>query len=482
MSKPMNRRTFINSCLAAGTLCEVRYARVESAVAGSANTKRNVLLLIADDHGIDQLGCYGNRVVRTPNLDSLAAEGVRFTHAFAIAASCSASRGTILSGLYTHQNGQFGHQHNYNHFSFHDGVVTLPALLSANGYRTGVIGKLHVAPPAQLPFDLQVPDGELMGNRDVSTMAQRAGEFFDADPERPFFLLVGYSDPHRAAKGFANDADYPGIVKKRYDPSQVPVPGFLPDEPEVREELADQYTSIDRLDRGVGMVLERLRRSGRYDDTLIIYISDNGIPFPGAKTTVYDSGVRLPMIVSAPGVAEPGLVNRNMVSYVDLLPTILEWTGSAGPGYPLPGRSFLPVLNVERSGDWETVYHSHIFHEITMYYPMRSVRTRRYRYILNLFPELEYPFATDLFASKTWQVVVKKRLERMGQRSVHAYLHRPAEELYDLEHDPVESVNLAGSDENRSILVRMRSLCRQWREKTGDPWLILDNYIENKTL
>ncbi|NOZ63251.1 MAG: sulfatase [Calditrichaeota bacterium] len=459
------------------------------------NTKqRNVLLLISDDHGLDQLGYLGNKSVRTPNLDSMAEQGVTFTNAFCVAATCSASRGSILSGLFPHQNGQYGHQHNWHHFSYLPYVKSLPYLLKQNGYRTGLIGKLHVAPDKQLPFDFRVTGKQIMGNRDVKTMADKAGEFFNGNREQPFFLLVGYSDPHRSASGwskmknvenfsgFGNEKKYPGIATQKFSPDRVHVPDFLPDIPETRGELADQYQAIQRLDLGIGMILNELKKSGRFEDTLVIYLSDNGIPFPGAKTTLYDSGVRLPMIVMSPTLSKRNFINQALVSYVDLVPTILEWTQSPVPKYSLPGKSFLSILNEKQPKGWDEVYFSHIFHEITMYYPMRGVRTRRFKYIKNLFPELEFPFATDLFISKTWQGILKRSSAMMGKRKVSNYLHRPAEELYDLENDPAESINLAQNPAYAGILEKMRTKVQKMREQTDDHWLINDNYRANKLL
>ena len=482
----IDRRSFLGHCLAASgtalaTDALAQVNRGQSRRKGKSVRHRNILLLISDDHGLDQSGCYGNDKIKTPHLDAMAKDGVRFTNAFAIAASCSASRGTILTGLYTHDNGQYGLQHSFHHFSLHRWVETLPALLKKNGYKTGIIGKLHVAPEEQLPFDYAVQSGEIMGNRDVKTMADKAGEFFSQTKNAPFFLLIGYSDPHRSSKGFGNDRQYPGVEATTYDPADVTVPAFLPDTPEAREELADMYQAVTRMDAGIGMVIEKLRASNRYDDTLIIYISDNGIPFPGAKTTIYDPGVHLPMIVCSPDLEQGGSVNRAMISFIDLVPTILDWTGTEGPEYELPGKSFRPILNQENPHGWDEVYQSHTFHEITMYYPMRSVRTRRYRYILNLFPELEYPFATDLFASKTWQGILKRKHKMMGKRKVHDYLHRPAEELFDLEKDPDEVNNVAGDSRYRDVLEEMRAKLTAMRKQTKDPWLVWENYSSNRS-
>ena len=497
----MKRREFIKTGMAAGgatLVYGVRPAGLDEKVASSEGVRqtqgrpRNILLMIADDHGIDQIGCYGNPVIKTPHLDAMARKGVRFTNAFAVAASCSASRGSILSGLYPHQNGQLGHEHNWHHFSLFDRIETLPSILKKNGYRTGLIGKLHVASRNNLAFDFRPDSKELMGNRNVRKMAEHAAAFFEQDKGQPFFLLIGYSDPHREDQGmssmknvenfsgFANGKQYRDISPTKYEPAAVHVPDYLPDIPEVREELADQYEAVTRLDTGIGWVLENLKKAGSDRDTLVIYLSDNGIPFPGAKTTVYDSGTHVPLIVSSPDLAQGGAVNASMVSLTDLMPTILEWAGVGPPHYALPGRSFLSTLGSTDDSARKEVYASHTFHEITMFYPMRSVRTRRYRYILNLYPELEFPFATDLFVSRTWQGIVRKKLETMGKRSTRAYVFRPREELYDVAEDPAESKNLANDSEHAEILKELREALARMRTETDDPWLINDHYAINR--
>ena len=205
--------------LAFANIVQARRSSESSRTSGA--NKKNVLLIISDDHGCDQVGCYGNTKIKTPNLDAMAARGVRFTNAFAVSPSCSASRSSILTGLYPHQNGQFGHEHNWHHFSLLDWVETIPSLLKKNGYKTGLIGKLHVGSKANLEFDYRVNAREIMGNRDALKIAECAGDFFNQDMDKPFFLLVGYSDQHREDQGmtqmknvenfsgFANDKTYP---------------------------------------------------------------------------------------------------------------------------------------------------------------------------------------------------------------------------------------------------------------------------------
>jgi N-sulfoglucosamine sulfohydrolase len=429
---------------------------------------RNVVVIIADDLFLD-LGCYGNDAIRTPNIDGLAKNGIRFTRAYATVSSCSPSRASILTGLYTHQNGQYGLQHPPHSQQTHPWVQSLANLLRAGGYWTGLIGKFHVGPASVYNFHEVVTKG---GNRDVTLMARLARDFLRRGDKRPFFLYYAFGDPHRAGKGFANEKFTKDPAEVRYDPGKVKVPYHLPDTPEVRRELAEYYQSASRADRGVGLLLEVLRELGYADDTLIIFISDNGMPFPGAKTTLYNAGIHLPLIISAPGQPR-GHTNNTLVSYVDLVPTILDWTKVKGPNYKLPGRSLLPILAQENAKGCDGVFASHQFHEITMGYPMRALTTARYKYIVNLTPEKPYPFASDLWGSASWQGIRKRGDKMMGQRSVAAYVHRPKEELYDLLRDPNELENLAANPAHAAALTDLRDRMRQWQRDTTDPWLIL---------
>jgi N-sulfoglucosamine sulfohydrolase len=432
--------------------------------------KKNVLLIVADDLGL-QVGCYGDRHARTPHLDALAAGGTRFTHAFASVASCSPSRATLLTGLPTHQCGQYGLAHGtHNQHSFR-GVRGLPALLKPAGYKSGVVGKLHVLPKEVYPFDAEIGDP----GRNPVAVADKARRFIQSAGEAPFFLLIGYTDPHRAKEGFANDGKYPGgVPRAKFDPAALSLPAFLPDRPEARAEWAEFYQSVTRMDHGVGLLLKLLDDLKVADDTLVIFLSDNGPPFVGAKTTLYDAGVHLPLIVRRPGQT-PGRTCAAMASWTDIAPTVLDWAGVAKPD-KLFGRSLLPVLEQPNPAGWETVYGSHQFHEITMYYPVRMVRTRAHKYLVNLAHGLEYPHASDLWGSPTWQGVLTRGDDRFGRRSVAGFLRRPKEELYDLAADPDELVNLAGKPSSEAVLADLRAKLAGWREATDDPWLIKDRH------
>jgi len=441
----------------------------------SRRKQQNVVLIVVDDQGY-QAGCYGDAVVQTPNLDRLAAEGTRFTHAFCTSASCSASRSVILTGLYNHANGQFGHQHSFHNFHTHRWVRSLPVLLGEAGYRTCSIGKFHVQPREIYHFETYANKGIKGGSRNPVGMAENARKFIERDDPRPFFLYFCTSDPHRAGRGFANERDYPGVKRLTYDPKKIAVPLWLPDYPETRAELAEYYRAISRLDQGLGRLMQALKQTGHWDDTLVVYISDNGPPWPGAKTTLYEPGMRLPLVVRSPGQKKRGVVCHAMVTWADLAPTILDFARAKGPKYPLHGRSFLSVLEERDPSGWDEIYASHTFHEITMYYPMRVIRTRRYKCILNLAHGLPYPFASDLYASATWQGVLRRRDKMFGKRTVQAYIHRPRHELYDLQADPHEVVNLAEDPGHPKALAELQRKLRAWQKRTKDPWIVKYRY------
>lgn len=437
--------------------------------AGAA-APRNVLLIVSDDHGRD-LGAYGNSVLRTPVLDGLAARGTLFTNAFATVSSCSPSRSVIYSGLYSHTNGMYGLAHDIHNQHLLPWVRTLPQLLEAAGYATALVGKKHILPESALSFDAELAP-EQPGIRDVAFMAEEARKFLAANVNRPFLMIVGFSDPHRAAENFGNTRAWPSVQQVTYDPNDIPIPSHLPDTPEVRRDLADYYQSISRLDSGVGLLLEALQKTGHAQDTLVLFLSDNGRPFPGAKTTLYDDGIHLPLIVASPGQSRRGVTNAAMVSWVDIVPTILDWTRAPAPKeYELPGRSLLPILEQSRPKGWDRVFASHGFHEIHQYYPMRALRTRQYKYIVNLAASLPFPVAGDVASSASWRAIEAKPSLGLGARPVDSFLHRPGEELYDLAKDPHEARNVANDPAYRQIIERMRADLGKFRAETRDPWL-----------
>ena len=459
----VNRRQFLSAAATAASALPLN--------AQTGRPYRSVMCLIADDMSAIA-GCYGNGVIRTPNMDRLAARGTRFDHAYATTPSCSASRSVILTGLQNHHNGQYGHAHLPANFHTQDWVWSIPRILKSHGFMTGVVGKLHVNPPEVYPWDYEAPGAA--GNRDVWDMGQKVKEFLSRADDKPFYLHVGFSDPHRASGPglFANHRDYAKVDVKEYSPDEVTVPGFLPDLPEARAELAQYYQAIDRLDQGYGYCLDALEKAGRLDDTLVLCFSDHGMPFPGAKASPYDTGLQTPFIAAAPGQQRKGVANKAIISLADVAPTVIEWCGAKAPdGYEFDGRSFLPILEEEEPEGWDRHFYSHTFHEIVNFFPWRGVRTRQYKYTTFLFPELEMPLPSDLWASPTWQGARSRGTDAFGERSARAMLKHAPEELYDIESDPMETRNLAGSAAHQAVLAELREEVRSFREHTKDPWL-----------
>ncbi|APX25886.1 MAG: hypothetical protein CML50_03610 [Rhodobacteraceae bacterium] len=424
---------------------------------------RNIVLMIADDLG-RMAGCYGDPTARTPNVDRLAAGGTLFENAFASTASCSGSRSTVYTGLHTHQSGQYGLNHARHHFLTFDSVQTAPALLNAAGYATGIIGKVHVGPDTTYPWRWR---DESWG-RDVDWMATRAEAFLDDAGETPFFLTLGFIDPHRdASRAGFGDPEGPDPL---FDPGAVSIPPFLDDLPEVRAELAAYHHAIARMDRGVGLVLDLLARRGLEDDTLVVFLSDNGAPFLHSKTTLYDAGVHLPLILRRPGAGPQR--SDAMVSFVDVLPTLLDWANAPAPddGHPREGRSLLPLAaEADTPEGWDAVYGSHTFHEVTNYWPTRFLRDRRYKYHRNVAWQLPFPISTDIYGSLSFEAMRRAAPEDMLHR-----IHRPAEELFDLWDDPQEAHDLAGRPEMAGRLRDMRARVEAWQRRTQDPWLLRD--------
>lgn len=404
------------------------------------------LILVADDLGRSFVGAYGAQDARTPSIDRLAAEGLRFDAAFTPTALCRPSRWAIYTGLYPHASGVMG----FNRVP--QDVSLLHEVLGEAGYRTGLVGKFGSRVQEFKPFDFFVGNQETGDGKDVEAVRDAAERFLEESRREPFFLVVGFGDPH---------VPYP-------EPDRGPtseVPPYLPDLPEVRDELARYRAAIARLDRGVGAVLDALRDAGREADTMVLFVSDHGPAFPFAKSSLYDAGVHVPVIARWPGRIAAGGATSAPLSFVDIRPTILRAAGVSDPTSPhgTPRSSLLGAGGPVR----DTVFLSHTANfEGT--YPMRGIRTEGFKYIRNFEPGTE--FVARLEGQEMWSAIVRaagtdpdlaERLER--------YAHRPAEELYDLRADPGERRNLAERPDHADVLAGLRERLRQVMVETGDP-------------
>ncbi|TWT75333.1 sulfatase family protein [Allorhodopirellula solitaria] len=510
------------TCLA--TLTVAVFACLASTLSWPSSVEaaeRNVLFIITDDES-PTLGCYGDPCAVTPAIDAVAADGMLFRNAYATTASCSASRSVIMSGLHNHRNGQFGHQHHYHKFSSFEDVIglALPRVMQRAGYRTGQIGKYHVAPEEVYHYETY-----LKGNsRNAVAMADASKEFLtDTDDDRPFFLYFATSDPHRGGgvdqsssldlkpNLFGNRRDhgsYPGVEEVFFDPEDVVVPAFLPDTPETRSELAQYYQSCSRIDQGVARLVKILKDADLYDKTLIVFTADHGMAFAGGKTTVYEGGLRVPMVVRDPYQEPRGVESDALISHIDITPTLLDFAGGLDTEKNAPknllnarqywkqqgkstidnrdggkpfdhyhGKSWLDVLAHPEKTHHEEIFASHTFHEIQMYYPMRVLRDGKYKLIWNIAHPLPYPFASDLWAASSWQAQLAKGLDApYGNMTVGRYVQRPEFELFDIVADPHETNNLAESSGHQELLKDYQAKLKAAQKKFDDPWVMKWDY------
>ena len=407
---------------------------------------RNVMVLIADDWS-PIAGCYGDSVVRTPHIDRFAERATVFDQAFCVSPSCAVSRASLLTGMYPHTHGQYGHCHGIHGFRTHETVRTLPAVARDHGVRSALIGKTHVAPPSVYPFEIF---GGASGLRPLD-QAELAGQWLEGIGEAPFYLELASQYPHRG--GDRSGWNLSGLGEQfdnepRYDPEAMPVPDFLPDHPAARRDLAGYYGAISRFDAFVGRQLEMLEASGRADETLVVITSDHAMPFVGDA----------------------------LVNWCDLTATFYEALGIGAEAKPeaARGRSILPILDQPSPEGWEATWFSHCFHEVTNYFPYRVLRERRYKYVRNLASALSMPLPSDLYRSPTWQAVRGEGLGMMGGRATERTLHHEAEALFDVQADPLETTNLAGDPAHAERLAAMRRRTLDWRRATEDPWLEVD--------
>ncbi len=402
----------------------------------------NVLVFVADDAGWNDFGIYGNEAITTPHIDRLAATGLRVASAFLTAPQCSPSRISILSGKYPHATGAED-----LHMPLPDGEVLLPALLQDQGYFTGHMRKTHYGPNGERQFNW------------YAEAIDDFPQFLDAAGSAPFFLWVGFRDPHRGYQAGAFDPPH--------DPADVLVPPFLADTPETRADLALYYDEIARMDQNIGRFMDVLTTRGLRDNTLVIFLSDNGMPFPAAKGTLYDAGIRTPLIFSWPSAIKAGTVAQGPVSVIDLAPTLLDLSGATPPA-TMHGESVRNLLEDPSVPGRPYVFSERNWHNCDEH--MRSVRTARYKLIRNAYTELPHCTPADASRSPSWYSLI--HMKKQGaltwpqQRIFQA--PRPRIELYDLEKDPGEFNNVADEAAYAAVVNELTHVLDQWIDETGD--------------
>jgi N-sulfoglucosamine sulfohydrolase len=436
----------------------------------TAGKRPNVVVAIADDWSFPHASVYGDRTVSTPNFDRLAREGVRFTLAFAAAPSCTPSRSALLTGQAVHRLEEGGNLHGFLPKSY----PVYPDLLEAAGYMVGYTGKGWGPGRFEPGGRTRNPAGPRFNSFDEFMQQRERGT--------SFCFWFGSQDPHRPYE--------PGTgAQSGMKPEEVQVPRFLPDTAEVRQDLLDYYFEVQRFDRDLGRIIETLERADELENTIVIVTSDNGMPFPRAKATVYDGGARVPLVIRWPGIAERGHAIESLVSLTDLAPTILEGAGLE-PLAVMTGRSLLPLFRRELQTERDRVFIERERHANVrrgdLSYPVRAIRTREYLYIRNFRPDRwpagdpERYFSVGPFGDIDGSPTKSLLLDRRTDQTIEPFFRlatakRPAEELYDLARDPAQVENVAGNAAYRDAQQRLRVELDRWLRETGDPRATVDD-------
>lgn len=409
--------------------------------------KPNFILVIADDISFDDLGCYGNMVVKTPHLDAMALEGLVFHNAYLTASSCSPSRTSLITGRYPHNTGACE-----LHTPLPPRIPTFPEALRASGYYTALSGKHHMGKAANSGFDqVSLPDADQIYDDWISILQERPRD-------RPFFLWLASYDAHRPW------GHVPDVVQ--YDPADVIVPPFMVDGPRTRQELAHYYHEISSVDRALGRIRKLLQDESIDQHTYVIFMSDNGRPFPRSKTRLYDSGIKTPFIVTRPGHIQPG-VTESLISSIDIAPTILSLAGLT-IGETIQGVSFRKVLSEPHTEVRDYIFAEQNWHVYQAH--QRMVRWKDWMLIRNAFPNLQ-ALSTEAdptfeAGAELWEAEAQGML-RPEQRDVFL-VPRPQLELYHVRRDPHQLRNLATDHRYRKVVETMTVLLDRWAEETGD--------------
>ena len=439
----------------------------------------NILLIVSEDNG-PELGCYGDKFARTPNLDKLASEGILFSRAFVPQSGCSQSRASFLTGLYPHQHGQIGLA-TWGFRLYRKDTPNLPRSLKAVGYRTGIIGKLHINPAEAFPFDFHEIPSANFSRKNMGDYTKFAKQFISAGDE-PFFLSINYPDAHDP---WIRQVD--GLPANPQSGEDVEIMDYMGIEsPEFRAMVADYYNCMSRLDSLIGDLLDVLEDSGKSKNTIVIYIGDHGADMLRGKRTCYEGGLRIPMMMRWPGKIAPQ-IRAELVSTLDIAPTLLDAT-SAESIKNLPGAALQPLFQPGKASWREhyfAEYHTHA--AAPNFFPQRCVRGQRYKLIESLLPDTVHPdFANtirklhgDYERRKSKKPLDLNQVIASAEPKVRAaydLMHQPPRyQLYDLKSDPFEFQNLATDPAYADVLQDLQNRLNHWREETNDPLLDPEN-------
>ncbi|WP_047419477.1 sulfatase [Cellulophaga sp. Hel_I_12] len=482
----------ILSIILLNTICAISCKEQAEVIEKTEKKPLNVVLILTDDQGY-HLSAVGTKGISTPNVDELAKNGMLFTNSFAVVPSCSPSRSSIMTGMYPHANGhwrntitpklddpdsEFGRDSKrVDKVGIHEYINTLPEILQQNGYFTAITQKFHMSPPWKFPYNERNPV-----QNDPEEFKKVISKFIDDAGEKPFFFQANIAPPHR---NFDHHMEkFPEMIP---NPDAIEIPAYLADTSTMRADLANYYGSVQLADACAGAIIETLKKKGLLENTLIIYTGDQGEPYHRAKASPYYAGLHVPLVASGPDVVK-NKVSDALISHIDIMPTILDYLEIPIPEI-VQGHSLRPIFtgNIKKQMDRPYAFGEHNSHGPIRkeHYPSRMVFDGRYYYIQNLMHEKDYELPADLREEKGWgNLSYKATLDAKTTHPIPYQLlkqlesGRPFEELYDMEKDPGQLHNLAGSEVLKAKQDELKTALENWRKSTGD---VADDPLEIKT-
>lgn len=428
--------------------------------------KPNIVVILADDLGTHELSCYGGQNLDTPHIDRLANEGVLFNHNYASSTMSVPIRASLYTGLYPVKHGSY-----QNHRSSYPDIKSVTHYMPEAGYRVGRSGKRHSTPVSVYDFE-EIPGfEENCVSRTAHFTTDGIKEFIQRDSDQPFCLFVCSIHPH---------APWTWGNPDELDPDKLILPPNSVDNAETRSIYRDYLAEVKSLDEEVGAVLQVLEETGELDNTLIIFLGEQGPQFPFGKWTCYRYGQHSAFIARYPAGIEARTTSDALIQYEDILPTLVE-LGGGDTNLDMDGRSFLKVLYGQKENHREWVYGIHNNIPEGTAYPIRSVQDERYKLIVNLTPEADY------FEKHLMNVNNRSQLQVWGSwlesaaandpvalKLTERYVKRPAIEFYDLENDPWEMNNLADNEKYADRITSMKKELEKWMVTQGDKGIAMD--------
>jgi len=424
------------------------------------NTRPNFLFILADDVTYSTLSCYGGRNIKTPNIDALAAEGMKFTRAYAAMSMCAPFRAELYTGLYPVRSGVAR-----NHVGAKDGTKSICHHLVSLKYRVGIAGKTHASPKSVFPF-------ERVGGRGPDSEA--VGQYMTKDPDQPFCLFCCSSNAHPPWRS--------GDVSK-IDSDKVKLPPVIHDNPPTRKTFIGYLAEVVELDNEVGRILKMLKDTGQADNTLVMFSSEQGWDFAFGKWTNWDIGLRSALIARWPGRVKAAAVSDALIQIADITPTFIEAAGGDPKTFALDGLSFLDVLTGKATKHRKYVYGVHNNVPEGNPYPIRSLRDEEFHYIANLKhdqPYHEKHLQNESLAKRYdlqwWAATTEaaKNGDKRAKMLMDKFHNRPAEELYRVDQDPYEMNNLAADPKYAEVKKRLRTELERWMKTQNDPGAAMD--------